>query len=419
LSQPCPKAFGTVQCEIERIKVYHKHRVVGVTGRLFPTYEYRLIIRDRRRAPQFDVPDRAEEIHPRVDTLLMTAKHRGRQNTTSASWNQSSSRRGVNNYHFYMPQQEDIDNHLESVNESINVKEVMKGFRQKEVPGSHIELGRLQSNFIGTEFQIFSPSNISTSSPVHGIDERGPENNSVSFDASMASSQVGKSRRKKSKKLLRVAKSLRCQSDENDVNGEHRSRKGRITPWSSFSKKKVVADTELSVPNDKEIGAITYTANLLGNRPRVMDVCIPKIDNETGLSIPFEATLENGEESTILSNLKTLANQQQQNANQDDEGNDDAIITNLDNVGLLSLQNRPPWWNVELGAFVLNFGGRVSVASVKNFQLCDRHDHENIMLQFGRIEGRHYFTMDFSYPLSPLQAFAIAVSSLQSKISFA
>ena len=86
--------------------------------------------------------------------------------------------------------------------------------------------------------------------------------------------------------------------------------------------------------------------------------------------------------------------------------------------GLLALQNRPPWWNVELGSFVLNFGGRVSVASVKNFQLCDRDDQDHIMLQFGRIEGRHSFTMDFQYPLTAVQAFAIAISSLQSKISF-
>lgn len=75
------------------------------------------------------------------------------------------------------------------------------------------------------------------------------------------------------------------------------------------------------------------------------------------------------------------------------------------------------WWNIELGAFVLNFGGRVKVASVKNFQLCER-DVQDHIVQFGRIEGRHSFTMDFQYPLTPMQAFAIAISSLQSKISF-
>merc|ERR1712150_129202 len=93
------------------------------------------------------------------------------------------------------------------------------------------------------------------------------------------------------------------------------------------------------------------------------------------------------------------------------------VIDPTPDFGLLSLQNRPPWWNVELGAFVLNFGGRVSVASVKNFQLCARNDQEHIMLQFGRVQGRHSFTMDFQFPLTATQAFAIAISSLQSKIS--
>lgn len=41
LCRPCPKAFGTVQCEIERIKVHKKSRGVNVTSRIFPTYEYR------------------------------------------------------------------------------------------------------------------------------------------------------------------------------------------------------------------------------------------------------------------------------------------------------------------------------------------------------------------------------------------
>lgn len=33
------------------------------------------------------------------------------------------------------------------------------------------------------------------------------------------------------------------------------------------------------------------------------------------------------------------------------------------------LRNKPPRWNQGLGAYCLNFGGRVTQASVKNFQL--------------------------------------------------
>jgi len=201
-----------------------------------------------------------------------------------------------------------------------------------------------------------------------------------------------------------------------------------------------------------ENGAITYTANLLGNRPRIMDVCIPRLTEDgrvcdewngeqgqdngtnTGITNVSNAGVDNGSgcstvASSMLDQFKSiqqgiLESNVLEDASLPPINNNDASANNgtndipiNDNHGLMILQNRPPWWNVDLGAFVLNFGGRVKVASVKNFQLCERSDQDHSM-QFGRIEGRHSFTMDFQHPLTPMQAFAIAISSLQSKISF-
>ncbi|XP_065197366.1 tubby-related protein 3-like isoform X1 [Sycon ciliatum] len=73
------------------------------------------------------------------------------------------------------------------------------------------------------------------------------------------------------------------------------------------------------------------------------------------------------------------------------------------------LQNKLPTWSSESESFVLNFNGRVTKASVKNFQIVHPEDTDYIVLQFGRI-AEHQFTLDFSYPLCPLQAFAIALS---------
>ena len=174
---------------------------------------------------------------------------------------------------------------------------------------------------------------------------------------------------------------------------------------------------------EEEDGAITYTANLLGNRPRIMDVCVPKVSSDGVAGADWKRHLTSIESSSdsvassMLSHFKQLQ-QRLENPDQTNNNNEDGDVNENGDFGLLALQNRPPWWNVELGAFVLNFGGRVSVASVKNFQLCDRTDHEHIMLQFGRIQGRHSFTMDFQHPLTAVQAFAIAISSLQSRISF-
>ncbi|CAE7644616.1 TULP11 [Symbiodinium microadriaticum] len=83
---------------------------------------------------------------------------------------------------------------------------------------------------------------------------------------------------------------------------------------------------------------------------------------------------------------------------------------------LCYLINKPPRWNEQVGAYVLNFSGRVTMASVKNFQLVDPDEQNAVILQFGRV-GKDQFTMDMQWPMSPFQAFAITLSSFDSKIA--
>lgn len=65
------------------------------------------------------------------------------------------------------------------------------------------------------------------------------------------------------------------------------------------------------------------------------------------------------------------------------------------------------------GNFRLNFRGRVTVPSVKNFQLISQEDDENIILQFGKISANGY-NLDFKAPFNMLQAFAVALSQFNS-----
>uniref|UniRef100_A0A5B7AAP0 Tubby-like F-box protein n=2 Tax=Davidia involucrata TaxID=16924 RepID=A0A5B7AAP0_DAVIN len=89
----------------------------------------------------------------------------------------------------------------------------------------------------------------------------------------------------------------------------------------------------------------------------------------------------------------------------------------------LILKNKAPRWHEQLQCWCLNFKGRVTVASVKNFQLVAAVDpshnvsaaeQEKVILQFGKI-GKDIFTMDYRYPLSAFQAFAICLSSFDTK----
>ncbi|XP_021635658.1 tubby-like F-box protein 3 isoform X3 [Hevea brasiliensis] len=91
--------------------------------------------------------------------------------------------------------------------------------------------------------------------------------------------------------------------------------------------------------------------------------------------------------------------------------------------GALVLKNKAPRWHEQLHCWCLNFHGRVTIASVKNFQLVASPEngpagpeHQKIILQFGKV-GKDLFTMDYRYPISAFQAFAICVSSFDTKIA--
>jgi tubby and related proteins len=100
----------------------------------------------------------------------------------------------------------------------------------------------------------------------------------------------------------------------------------------------------------------------------------------------------------------------------------------------LVLHNKAPRWHEQLQCWCLNFRGRVTIASVKNFQLIASSsqppagaptptpsqpvptDQDKIILQFGKV-AKDMFTMDYSYPLSTFQAFAICLSSFDTKLA--
>ncbi|XP_045296569.1 tubby-related protein 2 isoform X1 [Leopardus geoffroyi] len=140
----------------------------------------------------------------------------------------------------------------------------------------------------------------------------------------------------------------------------------------------------------EELGAVCYETNVLGFRgPRKMTVIIPGIDDQNQRLRVQPQT----EQESLLCRLQRGASQ-----------------------GLVLLQNKAPWWSYRSSAYVLNFHGRVTQASVKNFQIVHPDDPDALVLQFGRV-APDMFTMDFCFPLCPLQAFAICLSSFDGKLA--
>ncbi|XP_042320233.1 tubby-related protein 1 [Sceloporus undulatus] len=140
----------------------------------------------------------------------------------------------------------------------------------------------------------------------------------------------------------------------------------------------------------QELAAVIYETNVLGFKgPRKMTVVIPGMnsDNER---VPIRPRNDN---DGLLIRWQSK------------------IMDNL-----IELHNKAPVWNDETQSYVLNFHGRVTHASVKNFQIVHSNDPDYIVLQFGRVAD-DAFTMDYNYPLCAVQAFAIALSSFDGKLA--
>ncbi|XP_028305901.1 tubby-related protein 3 isoform X2 [Gouania willdenowi] len=140
----------------------------------------------------------------------------------------------------------------------------------------------------------------------------------------------------------------------------------------------------------QELAAICYETNVLGFKgPRKMTVIIPSMDMNYE-RVPVRP--QNDQES-LLSRWQNHT---------------------LDT--LIELHNKAPVWNDDTQSYVLNFHGRVTQASVKNFQIVHDDEPDYIVMQFGRV-AEDIFTLDYNYPMCALQAFAIGLSSFDSKLA--
>ena len=138
--------------------------------------------------------------------------------------------------------------------------------------------------------------------------------------------------------------------------------------------------------------------NVLGSRgPRKMKVIVPTVD-DTGKRTELRPVHER---DSMLERYKAEAE------------TDDLVV----------LKNKQPKWNDQVGAYVLNFNGRVKRASKKNFLLVGEKGNANmeefpedtVFLRFGKM-SKTRFSLDFRYPLSPVVALGIACTTFAKKM---
>jgi len=424
LTTPCPKAIGTIQCEIERVKITGKDSKGAnrVKGRFFPSYEYRLFIKDTRN----DHPFHSRHC-PRKDSVLLVAtnKRRGSKSSgldfstpsglTSPSGNGGgggASKRGMTNYFMCLPQKVDVDSHYKSSNRNNTNVTILPGessgmalsplaIQTKE----SVVVGRLQSNFIGTEFQIYVPTGIQTMGVVSSEDNQTFAGSATTdaddgviegdyrvhpIDVLEPVDATNSTSRRKSRKggdIVRLARrasssisgrgSSRSNIIASAVGGDPAVNHSDVSRRKFFHSKRMRAianETTSTYPSEQlctnldplslsrldsststriveeENGAITYTANLLGNRPRIMDVCIPKLTvSEDGAVCDewrewrreqesFINVGSNNSNSAMLNRFKYILNSM---SLLEENDNVNGQIRPINNPGLMLLQNRP------------------------------------------------------------------------------
>ncbi|MCO5612547.1 hypothetical protein L7F22_066815 [Adiantum nelumboides] len=153
------------------------------------------------------------------------------------------------------------------------------------------------------------------------------------------------------------------------------------------------ARSSIRRPMDRvELGAVMFEPNVFGMKgPRKITAIIPAFDSDDRPYV-FDPQFQGS--TSILHRYRS----------------------GYDHEKMVVMKSKLPEWNKELRSYCLNFHGRATHTSVKNFQLVTEFDNEHILLQLGKV-GKNNFTLDYCHPLSALQAFSIAISALDRKFA--
>ncbi|KAG6955720.1 hypothetical protein JG687_00011026 [Phytophthora cactorum] len=168
---------------------------------------------------------------------------------------------------------------------------------------------------------------------------------------------------------------------------------------SNFSKKKNVLVGNFS--RKTELGAMVFGSTFNSSEPRRLTVIFPPLSKRQeieGLTV--------GDSLSSFSMLIDLHRSLT-------EADMAVAHSALPPESLHIFENKDPVF--ENGFYRLNFNGRVSIPSVKNFQLVRAGPGEApnperpIYLQFGKVNDKK-FHLDFRAPITPIQAFAAALA---------
>lgn len=123
-----------------------------------------------------------------------------------------------------------------------------------------------------------------------------------------------------------------------------------------------------------------------GNQPRRVKILLPRVDSS---NLPVSVSAATYGAESLMDVLVAIDDHKRQIP-----------------ADLLVLQTKDPVF--ENGNYRLNFHGRVSLPSVKNFQIVSHDDINDVKCQFGKVD-KDVFHLDFKAPFTAFEAFAVAL----------
>ena len=175
-----------------------------------------------------------------------------------------------------------------------------------------------------------------------------------------------------------------------------------------------------------ELGVIMYQTNVGGRVPNSLRALIPRWD-ETFMESEQDSKLVerwNTLKATRAMEKRKLSDKLLRRKKTKEQKTQYAAVEQTEQAQLLLLDTKKPEWSEKLQAWTLNFAGRVKAASKRNFMLVIEQTDADLvsefgskipLLRFGKISKDRY-ALDFRYPLSPVQALGIALTTFASKL---
>ena len=190
-------------------------------------------------------------------------------------------------------------------------------------------------------------------------------------------------------------------------------------------------DYRVPKPKDRnaaihELGVVLYETNITGRVPNSLRALVPRWDEQymdteqTAKLVERWQTLK----ATTKLEKRKLSDKLLRRKKTKEQKTQYAAVEQVEQAQLLIMETKKPEWSAKLNAWTLNFNGRVKEASKRNFMLVIQQDDQALvnefgqkktLLRFGKVSKDRY-ALDFSYPLSPVQAIGIALTTFAQKL---